>query len=226
MPVSRFTCKHCHTVFVREDRYLVHKCKTMKRLEEFQTPDGQAAWQYYQLWLRKQKRQSPAPTSFLSSKYYRTFINFSKFAKAVDLPKIDKFVWLMVEKKYPPTIWTNDEVYSSYLEFLDHKTTPLEQVKLSIETLLAHADKHEIDISQVFDKLLPNEVIHMVRTRQLSPWLLLFSNSFKKMFKERVTPEQAIILETLIRPDFWAKKFEDHEKSIEKIKQCVKEMNV
>lgn len=222
----RFRCKHCHNIFVLEDRYLAHKCKQMKRLEELQTPLGQTAWQFYQTWLRKQKRMPPQPASFLTSKYYRTFINFAKFAKNTQLPTPEKFIWLMVEKDFPPTIWCNDEVYTTYLEFLDFKTTPIEQVKLSIETLLGYADKNEIDISQVFEKLLPTEIMHMLRTRRLSPWLLLFSKSFKKMFKEKLTPEQKIILETLIRPDFWHKKFLEHPETVEKIKQYVQELNL
>lgn len=223
---AKFTCRHCHRVFVLENRYLQHKCKQMKRLEELQSPLGQTAWSYYQKWLKAMKRLPPQPNSFLTSKFFRTFVNFSKFAKAVDLPTIDRFVWLMVEKDYPPTIWTNDEVYTLYLEFLDHKTTPMEQVKLSIETLLNWCDKRELDISEAFEKMYPTDVIHLVRTRRLSPWLLLFSSSFKKMFKERISPEQTIILETLIRPDFWYAKFAEHPEIVVKIKEYIKELNL
>lgn len=223
---TRYRCKHCRHVFVREDRYLAHQCKQMKREEEFKTPLGQTAWQYYQLWLRKQKRMASHPTSFLTSKYYRTFMNFATFAKSTDLPSVDKFIWLMVEKQWPPTLWTNDTVYTTYLEFIDYKTTPMEQVKQSIETLMTYANKHEIDISEVFEKMQPTEVIHFVRIRRLSPWLLMFCKTFKKMFRERVSTEQKVILETLIRPEHWAEKFEEHSKSIEKIKHYVDELSI
>ncbi len=153
-------------------------------------------------------------------------MNFTKFAKATDLPSPEKFIWLMVEKTWPPTLWTNDEVYTTYLEFLDYKTTPMEQVKLSLETLMTYANKHEVDVSEVFNKMLPTEVIHFVRTRRLSPWLLLFCQTFKTMFKERVTPEQKIILETLIRPDHWAKQFEQHAAAIKKIKYYIQEFRL
>ena len=223
---ARFRCKHCHTMFVHEDRYLAHKCKQMKRLEESQSPLGQTAWQMYQTWFRKQKRMPPQPQSFLTSKYYRTFVNFAKFAKAARLPMPDKFIWLMVEKGWPPTLWTNDEVYTTYLEFLDYKTTPLEQMKTSLETLVSYANKHEIDVSDVFQKIEPTEIIHMIRTRQLSPWLLLFSSSFKQMFRQRMTPEQKIILETLIRPDHWVEQFEHHADSVQKIKHYIQEFHL
>lgn len=223
---QRFTCRYCHRPFVREDRYLVHKCQQMKRLEELQTPEGQAGWQYYQMWMRAQKRMAPPAKSFLASKYYRTFINFAKHVKTVGLPKPEKFIWLMKEKELQPTIWTNDEVYSMYIEFLDRQSLPLEQAKLSVETLLNIADKKCIDVCDVFDNLTPNEVLQLIRRRQLSPWLLLFSKKFKQLFKEKASTEQRIILETMIRGDYWAEKLASHPKEQLAIKQLVTELNV
>ena len=218
---SKYTCKYCSHSFVHESRFLSHKCKHMKRLEEFQTPDGQAAWLYYQQWLRAQKRMPPPSKSFLTSKYYRTFINFAKHVKAVGLPKPDKFIWLMQEKTLQPSIWTSNDVYSIYLEHLDRNTSPVDQAKLSIDTLLNIADKAEMDVSNVFEKLAPNDVIHLLRTRQISPWLLLRSKKFKILFRDQASPEQQVILETLIRPDYWMVKFEKHPKELAEINKYV-----
>lgn len=198
----------------------------MLRLEEMQTPEGQTALHYYQLWMRSHQRAQPAAGAFLASRYFRTFIEFAAFVKAVSLPRIEKFIWLMKERDFPPTIWRNDDVYSEYLEFLDHKTTPTEQFKQSVSILLAYADKHEIDISGVFELLQAYEVIHMVRTRQVSPWFLLHSQAFKRFWADKTTPEQRIILETLIRPDFWYDKFKERASDVIIIKQWIKELNV
>jgi hypothetical protein len=138
----------------------------------------------------------------------------------------EKFIWLMKEKDLQPTIWTNDEVYSIYIEFLDRKTTALEQAKLSVDTLLDIADKRSIDVENIFDTLTPNEVIHFIRTRQLSPWVLLCSKKFKLMFRDKATPEQRVVIETIIRPDYWSEKFENSPKELEVIKQLVRELNI
>lgn len=223
---SRFTCKHCHRIFVMEDRYLQHKCKQMKRVEEMQSPEGQAALNYYQLWMRNMKRLPPPAGSFLTSKYFRTFINFTQFAKRVDLPRPEKFIWLMVQRDFPPTIWTNDEVYAIYIEWLDMKAEPLEQAKLSIDTLMAYSDKHEIDLSEVFVHMPMHEIIRALHVRKLSPWLLLFSRTFKQALVSRASQEQQIILENLIRPDYWPAKFERHPEEVAKIKRLVSEMGI
>lgn len=223
---SNYVCNHCKMSFVREDKYLAHKCKQMKRAEEFQSPDGQAAWNYYQQWMKRQRKAVHQPTSFLNSRYFRTFLNFASFVKRVDLPMVDKFIWLMIEKKYPPTLWTSDEIYTIFLEFLDFKTTPMEQFAVSLQTVMKYADKLDIDITRVFDTIAPNEVIHLIRKRRLSPWFLLFSKSFKKMFKMRMSQEEMIIMENLIRPEFWVEQFENHPREVEKIKSSLQEIDL
>lgn len=223
---ARFVCRACHKVFVLENRYLQHECKQMKREAELQTPVGQAAWNYYQLWMRGMKRMPPSAATFLTSKYFRTFINFTTFVKSVDLPKPDKFIWLMQQKGFSPTMWCTDDAYSMYLEFLDRKTTPLEQAKLSVETLLNQADKREIDVSDVFSHLKPHDIIQYLRSRRLSPWLLLFSKKFKKMFAEDTSTEQRIILENLIRPEYWGNKMADNTEAVAAIKMLVEELDV
>lgn len=223
---ARFTCKYCHKVFVQEAKFLAHQCKQMKREEELKTPNGQAAWHYYSLWLRQMKRMPPPAQSFLASKFFRTFNNFVEFSKKVSLPKPEKFIWLMVQKDYPPTMWMSDEVYVMYLEFIDRRLSPIEQAKISVETLFKVADKHEIEINDVFTVLKGHDLLHMLRTRQLSPWLLLNSRAFKKLYVNDLTTEQRILMDQLIRPEYWGDKFEEHMESVVKIRQLTAEMGI
>lgn len=221
-----FTCKHCHKNILNEAAYLRHKCKEMKRFEEFQSPRGQAALGYYQRWMRVMKRNPPGASAFLDSKYFRTFLNFTDFVAKVKLPLPDKFIWLMNEKKYPPTMWIIDDAYTQYMEFLDRRADPMDQVSLSIKTLLTIANAADCDIADVFDVIMPGELIHLVRTRQLSPWLLLHSIKFKMFFRDKMSDEQRIILGTLINPEYWVEQFEEKEADVEKIKVYVQEMNI
>jgi hypothetical protein len=198
----------------------------MKKEAELKSPDGQAAWHYYQLWMRQLKRMPPPAESFLTSKYFRTFINFTKFTKSVSLPQPDKFIWLMVEKKYQPTLWMSDEVYVNYLEYLDRKLDPMEQAKISIDTLLALADRHDVDVSTVFDILQPGDVIQLLRVRKLSPWLLLFSKKFKVFFATKTNSEQQIIMEALIQPSYWENKMAQYPEEVKNIKTYIGALNI
>lgn len=222
----RYDCQHCHKVFVLESRFLQHQCKQMKREEEFKSPTGQLAWHYYSMWMRNMKRMPPPATSFLTSKYFRTFINFVEFTKRVQLPKVDKFIWLMTHKTYPPTIWMNDEVYSIFLEHLDRQMPGVENASLSIQTLISYCDKHDVSIDQVFEHIPIQQIIQGLLVRKLSPWLLLHSKKFKQAFTTRATSEQQLILENLIRPDYWPARFQLEPESIKTIKRLVVEMGI
>lgn len=221
-----FKCRFCGKQFIREHRYLAHNCKEMQRDEELRTPQGQTALNYYQLWMRTMKRNPPSASAFLTSRYYRTFMNFVDFSKSVDLPKPEKFIWLMVQKDFPPTIWTTDEGYTTYLEFLDRKTSPMDQASLSIETLIAVADKHEIPLGEVFTVLTAQDIIHMLRTRRVSAWLLLFSKKFKYLFANETNIDQRLIIENLIRPEYWGEKLEEYAESVKTIKMLIEEMGI
>lgn len=225
-PQARFTCKACHKVFVLEDRYLQHECKQMKREAELKSPEGQTAWYYYQLWMRAQKRMPPPAQSFLTSKYFRTFISFVQFSKKVELPHVDKFIWLMVTKGFTPVMWTSDEVYTIYLEFCDRKIPPLEQATKTVETLLKYTAVNDMELHEVFDKINIQQIIHLLHVRKISPWLLLFSKSFKNAFVNRATNEQRIILESMIRPSYWPDKFAQYPAEVAKIKLMVAEMGI
>lgn len=218
---ARFTCKYCHRTFVSEDKYLAHECKQMKRDAELKSPQGQAALGYYQTWMRQMKRLPPPAQSFMTSKYFRTFMNFVKFVKAVDLPMPDKFIWYAVQKQFSPTMWMDDEVYTLYVEYLDRKVSPLEQARMSAETLLNYSDKRNFDVAEFFDHVEPYELMHMIRVRKVSPWVLLTSKKFKHFFVERVNTEQQMILESMIRPSYWADKFEEDPDAVDKVRQIV-----
>lgn len=202
-----------------------HECKRMKREKELKTPTGQTAWHYYQTWMREQKRMPPSADAFMESKLFRTFMNFTVFCRKVDLLLPNKFIWLMNIKKYPPTMWMHDEVYTQYLSFIDTKMPPVEQAKFSISTILDFADDNDIDASEIFNVINPNELIYLVRARKLSPWLLLCSKKFAQLFA-KLNEEQQSILETLIQPDIWADKKNQHRQDIDIIKAYVGELGI
>lgn len=220
-----YVCRACHKHFVREVAYMAHECKQLKREKELKTPTGQAAWLYYHQWMRLKKRMPPTPESFLDSKYFRTFINFTLFTRKISLPLPDRFIRFAVKHDFQPTLWTNDTVYTRYIEYIDQTTSPIDQAKMSITTILDFADNHHIDTSEVFDRINPNELIHLIRIRKLSPWLLLSSRKFAILFMN-MTEEQHAILETLIKPNVWALKQQQHGDEVKVIKQYVAEMGL
>lgn len=226
MRERKFECSFCHTKFVSEDRFLKHKCKQMIRDEQFRMAIGQAAWIYYQYWMKVQHRQVPRSTSFLHSKYYTSFIRFAEFVKKVQLPEPETFIWLMTEKEILPPMWDKDQVYAIYLEFLDMQGNPKKQAETTINTLFQAADAAECEVEEIFEVLTPNDVMQLLRQRRLSPWLLLNSKKFMKFFVERLSSGEQIVMESIIRPNHWAEKFKKRPKDVELMKRFVSELKL
>jgi len=197
----------------------------MQRDEEFRTPIGQAAWMYYQEWMKVHRRQVPRADSFLHSKFYRSFIKFSKFVRTVQMPDPKLFIWLMKEKDVEPVLWATDGAYAAYLEFTDRKGDPRTQANITIDTIFKIADVAEVSHTDVFDVVTSAEVIQLLRQRRLSPWLLLHSKKFHT-FVLNSSSEERTILETIIRPKYWGKKFQDNPETVALMKRYVSELNL
>ena len=189
-----YECKFCGARFKTERRFLAHKCKEMHREEEIQTTLGQAAWSYYQRWMRQQRKMVHGPQSFLHSKFYRTFIRFAQFVNQARLPDNELFIWLMVEENIPPTLWTNDTVYGRYTEFLDHKMSPIKLAGISINTILDYTEQRDVPPGNFFSLISANEVIQLIRQRKLSPWMLLNSAKFRDFYANTMSGDHEIFI--------------------------------
>lgn len=221
-----FECTFCNKKFVKEPAFLKHKCKPMERHEEMSTALGQMAYGLYGTWMRLYKRNVPRIESFMVSRYYGAFIKFAQYVKDMNLPDVESFIRLMIERDLSPHLWTNDKVYVLYLEYLDRRTTPVKQASITISTLIKIADDHQVDVGNVFDVLEPNEVLQMIRERRLSPWILLVSSKFKRMLVNRCSQEQITLFEDLVRPMYWRVKFDNNPEYVSVMKMYVKEMGI
>ena len=226
MKERRYECRFCHKRFVHESRFLSHKCKQMKRDEIFRSTEGQAAWFYYQTWMKAYRRIVPNSKAFLQSKFFSSFVRFAKFVKKTHIPDVDSFIYLMKERDITPMLWTNDQVYSLYVEHLDYKVPPAKHAEITVNTLLKLADAAECDVGEVFDALLPNEVIQLLRERRLSPWLLIHSGKFREFFANKTSTEERIIMETIIRPSFWKKRFAENPNEVDRMQTYIEELNL
>jgi hypothetical protein len=223
---GRYLCEKCGTRFTLEQRFLKHKCKQMKREELLSTPIGQSAWILYQKWMHSNRKTVKNAASFLHSNYFNSFIKFAQFVKQTKIPDVDVYIAIMNDKQVSPTLWTNDLIYSMFLEYFDKTITPARHAEITIDTLFTQAEEAGVDVSEIFDTLTPNEVIQLLRQRRLSPWILLNSPKFSKFFREKTTTEHRITMESIIRPSYWKKKFESKPEIVKQMKVYVNELKL
>lgn len=221
-----FKCGYCEKNFTAEWMIESHKCKQMRRAELLQTVSGQAAYDAYQTWMLCQKRVVARAESFLDSRFFNSFNKFIAWANTVGLPDHKMFIKAMVEKQISPMIWTNDEVYTIFVEFFDHKISPMDHARIAVDTILDLCEEYECNNGEIFDRVDANVVITLLRQRKLSPWILLNSKKFKNFFVNRTSEHQKIILQTLIRPEHWKEIFEKKPDIVIAVKSIIGEMGL
>lgn len=202
-----FQCKACKKPYIREVYLLKHKCEKMRREEEIRTAIGRQAWELYRLWMHRSGRRILTIDSFLASALYSCFIRFAKYVKEIGLAHPDKFVELMVKQDYMPSMWLSREVYTLYIEEYDQTVNPGDQVADSVHTIDNFCEDKNILTSEFFGTVSPAEIIHLLRKKKLSPWLILRSKKFVAMFNEKFTPEQKAIASSFLNVVAWKKKF-------------------
>lgn len=221
----KFECPYCHMVYVRENAFLNHECKQKLRAAEIKTVTGQSAYQFYCLWMKMNQRRIPEIEVFTTSKFYNNFIEFVEYAKRINLPDIQSFIQLMVERDISPSLWMHDKVYILFIEHFDRKVGPLKQATVTINTMFKITEVAECDVSEFFEVLKPTEVLQLIRQRRLSPWILLFSEKFKIML-QNCPSEQLKFFEDLIRPLFWQMRFKKYPELVKVMKQTVAELGI
>lgn len=223
---AHFKCSHCGHSFVYEDRLLKHRCKPMIRKEEFQTPQGQAAYQFFQIWMKANHRLVPAAKAFIHSKFYNAFMRFAKFVKETRIPDPETYIRYMIQLDAQPKMWTNNEIYVTFIEHMDKRVPALKNAKITIDTLFNTAEELGCEINEIFEKIDPNDLIKLLIQRRVSPWVLLKSPKFTKMYSTRMTKEQQMILETIIIPKIWTQKIKNNPEAVEQIDRFIKALGL
>ena len=218
-------CKFCDTGFVNEDRFIKHECKQMRRDAEIRTPVGMSALNYYKIWMTGKKRMTPNAEQFLNSKLYTTFVKFAKFAVKSGIPNTEQYIKYMIRQEVDPVIWTNDEMYGNYLQYLDRGTDPYKQAATTVSFIEKVADALECETGDIFNSLTPNDVIVMLQQRRLTPWILLHSAKFRA-FIQSAPGEQQKQMGAIIKPQNWTQRRKDNPKAVQVMKDIVRELKL
>jgi hypothetical protein len=226
--MSNFECEHCHTQYINKRFFLKHadKCKVLAKKKEVKTSTGKAAFEYYKKFLISKKCYNSDLTTFMNSKYYKSFINFAKFVVDKKIPDISIYLDFVINKKILPGIWSSNIIYSAYVKHLD-SLSPIDSVGVSILSLKKLSRIFDCDIEEVLPKLYINEIIELLHSRHLSPWFLLNSIRINDILTDpNITENQHVVLEMFINPTKWGKNFDNHKIEVKNIKKYLKSLNL
>jgi hypothetical protein len=220
-----YSCKYCSKKFLNERTFMKHSCTQMLRSREIQTIIGQQAYKMYCFWLEKQRRKAPPPDVFMTSSYYSSFVNFANWSRETGIPDPQRYIELMIEAKISPALWRRSEAYQIFLEYIDKRADPLDQALKTCETILMMAGELEIEPNQVFSRFTSGEISQLIFQRQLSPWFLFCSKSFKGWI-EKLHPAERIDLMKNIGVSYWSDKLEKSPEIVKQVKSMAEELEL
>lgn|SRR5690625_4016333 len=212
-PFNIYQCKYCSITFATEDGYDKHVCRYMERYVYVKTtPTGISAYNYYLTWLRLKGRSVRYidEHTFIHSTQYNHFINFINMCNERGVPTKESYIRVMMDIGILPQFWTRDEVYSAFLEEYDVHIDPVKQIDISHSTILQLSEAMECETSEFFDNIDVDIFFTLLKTRKISPWLLLLSNKFRIFLFGRATSTERSYVQKYINPKKWEKIFTEH----------------
>lgn len=219
-------CDYCFKKFKIASAFEKHACKEMKRAKYAKTMQGKRAYNYFVTWVKGKHSSSYELDYFLDSNYFNSFVRFETYIRDRNIPSISAFLQFVCSKKLTPNTWDSEMVYTAYIEYLDN-SKPLDNAIASLQTLNRLATSFNCNIREVLYKLYPNEYIHLIQTRHLSPWLLLNTKGFKAfLMSDNLNREQTSIITSLIPENVWSSKMKNNPEQLTKIKGYIEKLNL
>lgn len=218
-------CHYCDSRFANETAFMRHHCEQKRRASEIISPLGQAAYGYYSEWMRVKKFSQQTTATFMSSKYYRAFINFAQLIIDANISRPEKYIAIMNDADLPPVLWCRESAYALYLDWMDKLQDPLDSVQESVNYLLDICEKEGTGLPNIFSHLGSSRVLSLIRQRRLSPWLLFCSSTFGTLLRS-LDKSELSAFNAVVNSSFWATKFSQNRAIVENIKTIAKELEL
>lgn len=223
-----YECEHCKKTYITERYYTKHfkSCRPLLRKTELETVVGSSAFKFFKRWLATKQCMNIEIETFISSRYYNSFIRFAKFIINRKIGDVDLYFNHVIKHKMEPTIWSNQIVYSSYLKMID-ELDPISSIKYSIKTIVRLSRIFDCEPTEVSTRLYINEIIELLYSRHITPWFLLNCKDINSILTNpNITKDQHILLEAFINPKKWNKKFKKFDKEVIEIKEYLTNMDL
>lgn len=222
---GEFKCNYCSKKFVSETIFMRHFCEARRRAEEMVKPIGQSAFMLYNDWMKIRKFGAQSAPAFMSSKFYKAFINFAELIKKTNLPSPVQYIKVMVDNDMPPNMWCRDTSYAMYLNWIDAASDPVDQVSESIQYLIKICEEESVQLTDIFEHLGTQRILQLIRQRRLTPWFLFASKRFTSVLKS-LSPEERSVFSGVINASVWSEKFQKSHTKVKEINLIVQGLNL
>lgn len=221
----RHTCEFCKRDFSTEKTLIAHACEKKRRWlwkdEKYATMGFRAYQLFYEISMKSKKVKTQE--DFIDSQYYLAFTKFGKHLVDINAIEPIGFVEFLIRTNVRLDDWTLPRPYEIWVRELGRKEHPDKALERNILLMEQWSRETGEDWTDFFRKVNPQLATKWIKTGRISPWLLF---TVGDALIERLSDEQLVLVQELLDPGFWFKKFETYAEEVRSIKFNLRSVGV
>jgi hypothetical protein len=116
-------------------------------------------------------------------------------------------------------------VYEQYIKEFAVRESVERAVERTVLSMKGWGESNSMPWNVFFEKVSKSRCIHMIRSGQISPWLLYNSKSGIS-FLQSLNQQETLMIEDYIDPSAWASRFKKSQDDVNFVHEIVKKANI
>ena len=221
----KYRCKFCDKTFTRKSWHERHTCEKKRRFLESNDIFTISGHRLFNHWQRQtgllRRGKEKTLQEFCRSPYFNVFKNLAVFTEHNYVVSKYQYLDWLIEKKIPEKRWHYGTSLSRYRNSL-LKENPVKQTKTTVKNILDWCEDKEIEPSLFFASITPGQALNMVRSTQLSPWVLFGYDNAVEELVDRIEGETWSALDDHINVNHWVDKIRRDEDAMQRVNSYCK----
>ena len=162
---------------------------------------------------------------FMTSKYYTAFVKFANYIGDVYVASIEDYIEWLLKGRVKVDRWSSDVVYEQYITEFAVRESVERAVERTVLSMKNWGEENHMPWNVFFEKISKPRGIHMIRSGQISPWVL-YNSRTGLSFLESLTPQETVMVEDYICPSSWSRRFNQSQGDVDFVHEIMKKANI
>lgn len=219
-----YVCEYCKKSFAKENTLQVHMCEQKSRHLQKNEKRVQYGYQTFVRFYQISANFKGIKTyeEFCKSPFYNAFVKFGSFMSNVKPLYPEKYIDWILKSGVKIDKWCDDALYEKYVQELIFKENVETALERSINTMVEWAEENGSVWNHYFNYVNHNRAVWHIKDGKLSPWIILNSESGKRMLQQ-LNDEQLALIYHIMDPQKWSLKFKKHPADLQLVKEIIRE---
>ena len=220
-----YICQFCNHGYSRESTLQTHVCEPKRRAMAQKEKHVIIAFDAFNRYFKANRMPGKTYEEFCKSNYYNGFIKFGSYVNNVNPLYPNKYIDFVISSGVKLDKWTSPSLYDKYVVDLIRTENVETALTRSVNHMVSWAENNNTEWNNYFDNVSLGRATYDIQDGKISPWLLLNSTKGKALL-QRLDDNQLSIINAVINPIFWMRKFKKTPHDVALVKKIVQEGNL